>query len=174
MMRKALLTASILALAAAPAMAQTPAPPPWALSLGLWYGHNLKESDSGSGDKTSNLTGPEIRLDYALDQNWSLYGDLVVFNTVGTSSNNGWGSRVAIGASHLWDFGAWHPYVGPKLGYISGRGVEDGAIVGPELGLRYDLAGKSYLYAQLAYDHDTRNAFNEGIVNGGLGVGLRF
>ena len=174
MMRKALLTASILALAAAPAMAQTPAPPPWALSLGLWYGHNLKESDSGSGDKTSNLTGPEIRLDYALVQNWSLYGDLVVFNTVGTSSNNGWGSRVAIGASHLWDFGAWHPYVGPKLGYISGRGVEDGAIVGPELGLRYDLAGKSYLYAQLAYDHDTRNAFNEGIVNGGLGVGLRF
>jgi hypothetical protein len=53
----------------APAMAQPPALSPWALSLGLWYGHNLKESDSGSGDKTSNLTGPEVRLDYALNQN---------------------------------------------------------------------------------------------------------
>lgn len=173
-MKKALLTASILTLAAFPAMAQTAAPSPWALSLGLWYGHNLKESDSGSGDKTSNLTGPEIRLDYALNENWSLYGDLVVFNTMGTSSNNGWGSRVALGASHQWHHGAWHPYVGPKLGYISGRGVEDGAIVGPEVGVRYDLAGKSFLYAQLAYDHDTRNAFNKGIVNGGLGVGVKF
>lgn len=172
-MRKALLTLSILSLAAAPAMAETLAASPWALSLGLWYGHNLKESDSGSGDKTSNLTGPEVRLDYALNQNWSLYGDLVVFNTMGTSSDNGWGSRLAIGASHQWTHGAWHPYVGPKLGYISGRGVEDGAIVGPELGVRYDFAAKSFLYAQLAYDHDTRNAFDEGIVNGAFGVGVR-
>ncbi len=173
-MRKALLAATMATLAGAPAMAQTPATSPWALSLGLWYGHNLKESDSGSGDKTSNLAGPEFRLDHALNQHWSVYGDLVVFNTMGTSSDDGWGSRLAIGASHQWDFGAWHPYVGPKLGYISGRGVEDGAIVGPELGVRFDLGGKSYLYTQVAYDHDTRNAFNEGIVNGGVGIGVRF
>lgn len=173
-MRRALLGVTMVALTMDPAMAQPPDPSPWALSLGLWYGHNLKESDSGSGDKTSNLTGPELRLDYALNQSWSVYGDLVVFNTMGTSSDNGWGSRLAIGASHHWDFGAWHPYAGPKLGYISGRGVEDGAVIGPELGVRYDLPGKSFLYAQVAYDHDTRNAFDEGIVNGGLGVGVRF
>lgn len=173
-MRTALLAATMLTLAGAPAMAQTPTTSPWTLSLGLWYGHNLKESDSGSGDKTSNLTGPEFRLDYALNPSWSVHGDLVVFNTMGTAGNNGWGSQIAVGASHQWDFGAWHPYVGPKLGYISGRGVEDGAIIGPEVGVRFDLAQNTFMYAQLGYDHDTRNDFNKGIVNGGLGVGLRF
>ena len=67
-MLRVLLGALLLTLTAAQAGAQTPtdSEPRWALSLGPWYGHNLKETDSGSSDKTSDLLGPELRLDYAL------------------------------------------------------------------------------------------------------------
>jgi OmpA family len=154
---------------------QTPEPAPkWALSLGPWYGHNLKETNSGNNEKSSDLVGPELRLDYALTPSWSVYGDLVGFNTIGTSSDDGWGGRAALGVSHQWNLGAWHPFIGPKVGYISGKGVQDGVIVGPELGVRFDVARDTFLYAQAAYDHDTRNDFDEGIINGGLGLGLRF
>lgn len=98
---RALLIAGLPSIFGVPATAETLAASPWTLSLGSWYGHDLKESDSGSGDKTSNLTGPE-------------------------------------------------------------------------LGVRHDPLGRSYLYAQAAYGHDIRNAFNKGIVNGGVGVGVRF
>jgi len=172
-MRHLLLAASLLTLAGSTAMAGTPGSP-WDVSLGLWYGHNLKETDSGSGDKTSNLAGPDLRFGYALNESWSVFGDLVLFNTMGSAGDNGWGSSIAIGASHQWNLGDWHPYVGPKLGYISGKGVEDGAIIGPEAGVKLDLAPNLFLYGQVGYDHDTRNSFDKGIVNGGLGVGTRF
>jgi hypothetical protein len=161
--------------AAAPPVAPPPPPPPkWAVSLGPWYGHNLKETNSGGQSKTSDLVGPELRVDYALTSNWSLYGDLVGFNTIGTSSDDGWGGRAALGVSHQWNLGAWHPFIGPKVGYISGKGVQDGGIVGPEIGVRFDVARDVFLYAQAAYDHDFRNDFNKGIINGGVGAGYRF
>jgi hypothetical protein len=103
-----------------------------------------------------------------------LSGDLVGFNTIGTSSDDGWGGRAALGLSHQWNLGAWHPFIGPKVGYISGKGVQDGGIVGPELGVRFDVARDVFLYAQAAYDHDFRNAVDEGIINGGIGGGYRF
>jgi hypothetical protein len=86
---------------------QMPEPAPkWALSLGPWYGHNLKETNSGNNEKSSDLVGPELRLDYALTPSWSVYGDLVGFNTIGTSSDDGWGGRAALGVSHQWNLGA--------------------------------------------------------------------
>ena len=36
--------------------------------------------------------------------------------------------------------------------------------------MKFELARNTFLYAQLGYDHDIRNNFNKGIVNGGLGV----
>ena len=160
--------------AAAPSPAPPPPPPKWAVSLGPWYGHNLKETNSGDDEKSSDLVGPELRVEYALTSRWLVYGDLVGFNTIGTSSNDGWGGRAALGLNHQWNLGAWHPFIGPKVGYISGKGVQDGAIVGPELGVRFDVARDVFLYAQAAYDHDFRNDFDEGIINGGIGAGYRF
>jgi outer membrane protein OmpA-like peptidoglycan-associated protein len=160
--------------AAAPAVPPPALPPKWAVSLGPWYGHNLKETNSGSQEKSSDLVGPELRADYALTPNWSLYGDLVGFNTIGTSSDDGWGGRAALGVSHQWNLGAWHPFIGPKIGYVGGKGVQDGGLVGPELGVRFDVARDVFLYAQAAYDHTFRNDFDEGIINGGIGAGYRF
>jgi outer membrane protein OmpA-like peptidoglycan-associated protein len=166
---------SPVAAAPPPAPPSPPPPPPkWAVSLGPWYGHNLKETNAGDNDKSSDLVGPELRLGYALTPSWSVHGDLVGFNTIGTSSDDGWGGRAALGFSHQWNLGAWHPFIGPRAGYISGKGVQDGMIAGPELGVRLDVAGDVFLYAQAAYDHDFRNDLDEGIINGGIGAGFRF
>lgn len=160
--------------------ARPPAPPPrlpplkWEASLGPWSGYNLKETDAGNHKKSSDLIGPDVRVGYDLTPNWSVYGDLVVFNTVGTASNDGWGFRPAVGAAHQWNLGAWHPSIGPKVGYIAGRGVEDGLVAGPELGLKYDIARDWFLYGRTAYDHDFCNDLNQGIINGGIGVGARW
>ena len=155
-----------------------PAPPPpplkWAASLGPWVGWNLREKDPGNPDKKSTLVGPELRFEYSITPNWVVFVDGAAFNTVGTSANDGWGGRGIGGISHQWNLGAWHPFIGPHGGYIGGKGVQDGALVGPEIGVNYDVSRNFFLYARAAYDHDFRNEFTQGIVNGGLGAGYRF
>ncbi|MEO1018381.1 MAG: outer membrane beta-barrel protein [Pseudomonadota bacterium] len=160
--------AMLIGLAASPALAQSQ--PKWELSVGPWAGYNIKETN----DKSSTLVGAEFRLDYAYSSRWSTYIDLVRFNTVGTSSNNGFGGRRTIGLKHRFDFGDWQASIGPKIGHISGKGVQDGLVIGPEIGAAYDLSPQTFLYARFAYDHDSRNKLNEGIFNGGLGVGFRY
>jgi hypothetical protein len=52
--------------------------------------------------------------------------------------------------------------------------VQDGVIIGPELGVNFDVARHVFLYARAAYDHDFRNDIKGGIINGGVGAGYRF
>jgi hypothetical protein len=52
-----------------------------------------RPSDNGHNDKSSNLVGPEVRLDCALTPSWSVYGDLVGPNTMSSSAIDGWGGR---------------------------------------------------------------------------------
>lgn len=160
---------------AAPAAPPPPAPKPpkWFVSLGPWYGYNLRETDRND-DLTSNLVGPDLRLGYYLTPNWVVKADGVLFNTVGTSAKDGWGARGLAGISHVWDLGAWEPFIGPHVGYIAGRGTQDGVFVGPELGVNYELHRNMFLYARAGYDNNFRNDFGQGIVNGGLGAGYRW
>lgn len=160
---------------AAPAAPPPPAPKPpkWFVSLGPWYGYNLRETDRND-DLTSNLVGPDLRLGYYLTPNWVVKADGVLFNTVGTSAKDGWGARGLAGISHVWDLGAWEPFIGPHVGYIAGRGTQDGVFAGPELGVNYELHRNMFLYARAGYDNNFRNDFGQGIVNGGLGAGYRW
>src|SRR5512132_2672389 len=100
---------------AAPPPAPAPAPTPkWEASLGPWYGYNLRESDRND-DLTSSLLGPELRVGYSLTPNWKIFADGVLFNTIGTSDNDGWGGRGMGGVTHQWNLGAWHPFIGPHF-----------------------------------------------------------
>ena len=144
------------------------------MSLGPWYGYNIREKDPGNPLKSSSLVGPELRVDYAITPNWVVLIDGAAFNTVGTSESDGWGGRGIIGIHHQWNLGAWHPFIGPHGGYIGGKGVQDGALIGPEMGVNVDLDRQWFVYARAAYDHDFRNEWTQGIANGGLGAGYRF
>ena len=77
-------------------------------------------------------------------------------------------------SSYQWNLGDWHPFIGPVGGYILGKGVEDGFILGPEVGLKYDVARNWALYARAGYGHNFRNELNQGIFNGALGAAYRF
>ena len=162
----------------APVVAAPPPPPPpplkWAASAGAWYGYNIREKDPGNPLKSSNLVGPELRLEYSITPNWIVFADGAAFNTVGTSESNGWGYRGVGGISHVWNIGNWHPFIGPHAGYTGGKGTQDGILIGPEVGVNYDVSRNFFLYARAAYDHNFRNEWNQGIANGGLGAGYRF
>jgi outer membrane protein OmpA-like peptidoglycan-associated protein len=166
-----------------PVAAAPPPPPPppppapkWAATLGPWYGYNIKEKDKKGGEnqKSSHLIGPNVRIGYSLTPNWSVFADGAAFNTISTSVDDGWGGRGVGGFTHQWNVGAWHPFIGPHGGYIGGKGVEDGALIGPEVGVNYDIAEKWFLYGRAGYDHDFRNEPSQGIINGGIGVGARW
>jgi outer membrane protein OmpA-like peptidoglycan-associated protein len=162
-----------------PPVAKAPPPPPepkGSVSLGVWYGYNLKERDNTpTGDqKSSNLLGPEVRVDYEVVPSLLLMGEGAAFNTIGTSQNDGWGGRFAAGPAYQANLGNVHPYIGVVGGYIFGKGVEDGAIVGPEIGVKFDLSRQWNIYARAGYDYNVRNELGQGIINGGLGAAYRF
>lgn len=172
------------------AKAPPPPPPPPAkkgsVALGGWYGHNLRERDpkevrdaeggivSRTGDKSSNLVGPELRVDYEVVPGLLLLGEGAAFNTLSSSASDGWGGRMAAGPAYQADLGDWHPYIGVVGGYVLGKGVQDGAIVGPELGVKYDFSRDWGMYARAGYDYQFRNDIDQGIINAGLGAAYRF
>jgi len=160
-----------------PVVAPPPPPPPplkWAATLGPWVGWNLRESDPGNPTKQSLLVGPEVSIKYAITPNWVADVAGAGFNTVGTSQNDGWGGRGVAGIRHQWNLGAWHPSIGPEVGYIFGKGTQDGVVLGPVVGLDVDLTKNMFLYSKVGYDHNFRNEITQGIVNGGLGMGYRW
>jgi outer membrane protein OmpA-like peptidoglycan-associated protein len=160
--------------AAAPPPPPPPPAPKWEATLGPWYGYNIREKDGGNPQKSSSLVGPDLRIGYSLTRNWSIFAEGTAFNTIGTSQDDGWGGRGVGGFSHQWNLGAWHPFIGPHGGYIGGKGVQDGALIGPEVGVNYDVARNWFLYGRAGYDHVFRNDFGQGIINGSIGAGARW
>jgi outer membrane protein OmpA-like peptidoglycan-associated protein len=158
------------------AVAPPPPPPPpkWSVSLGPWAGYNLKETDSGSG-KTAWLLGPNLAVEYLATPNVPIRVNGMVFNTIGTSENDGWGIGADVGAGYQFNIGNFKPYIGPHIGYIAGKGVQDSPYVGPEAGAKFDFGPNWYMYGKVAYDVlFLRNSIGDGIINGGLGAGYRF
>lgn len=164
---------------AAPAPAPTPvaeaAPAPaaplrWAFTIGPFLGYNLQ--DNGD-DKTSWLPGAEIGVEYLLTPNVVASVNYAGFYAV-HAENEGYGGRGVAGLDLQGNFGGARPYVGLNAGYIYGDGIDDSFLVGPEVGTRFDLSPRSFLYARVAYDWVTNNGWDDGVVNGGLGVGFRF
>ncbi len=167
--------------AEAPAPAPMPEPAPeeprrFIFALGPVYGHNFGESDGeGKNDKTENdLVGAELTFrvlpgflgGVSLKQMglWSLNG-----------IDDGLTGRSVASLDFAPDFGIFRPTLAINGGGVYGKGVQDGFVVGPEL--RFDVApfGGFNIGLKAAYDYQFRNAgWDEGIVWGGLDLGIRF
>lgn len=163
---------------APPPVVQAPPPPPerlpFAVGLGVWYGYNLKETDTDS-DKTSHLVGPQLTAEYAVTPNITIGADVAGYNTLDTSADDGNGLRASGLLGYQWNLGSLHPHIGAHAGYITGKGVQDGFLTGPNIGVKYDLSRSVYLFTKAAYDIiPWRNSVDQGIVNGSVGAGLRF
>jgi hypothetical protein len=68
------------------------------------------------------------------------------------------------------------PILGINAGGVYGKGVQDGVVVGPEIGLDITLLQNVAMRAFAAYDYQFRNSgdWDEGILWGGLNFGVRF
>ena len=67
------------------------------------------------------------------------------------------------------------PILGINGGGVYGSGVQDGFVVGPEIGLGLDLIENVAMRAYVAYDYQFRQPdWDEGILWGGLNFGVRF
>ncbi len=102
--------------APAPVVAAPPPPPPpplkWAVTLGPWYGYNLKEVDSGGSDKTANLVGADLGISYYATPWLPITVSQQGFNTLNTSHDDGWGGRSTLGIGYEAPTGVVKPYVG--------------------------------------------------------------
>ncbi|MGZ8995179.1 MAG: OmpA family protein [Rhodospirillales bacterium] len=163
----------------APVERASPVPfvPRGAIAFGPWYGYSIKENDEtvDENDKSAHLAGGNLILDFFATESLPLTLNLVAFNTIGTSRDDGMGYRATLGpAWELNPLGAFRPYLGINGGYVLGKGVQDGPLVGPELGFKVGFTEQMYMYTKVGYDYLFRNGWDEGIINGGLGVGFRF
>ena len=69
----------------------------------------------------------------------------------------------------------FRPFLSANFGGVYGEGVQDGLVVGPELGFDIGITESTVLRAKVAYDYQFRNAgWDEGILWGGLNFGLQF
>ncbi|HET6466862.1 MAG TPA: OmpA family protein [Geminicoccaceae bacterium] len=159
--------------APAPAAARRePAPAPGAeprralFSVGLLYGFNL--SDDDSGDKTSHLAGANLGFDYRLTDWASLSLEQAGFYNF-FAEDEGFGGRSAAGLDFTLGLGNVIPYVGGNFGYIYGSGIEDDFFAGPEIGLNLGP-----VTAKVAYDMPFNRSLDEGIIFTTIGLGLQF
>jgi OmpA family len=147
-------------------------PGPFAFTIGPMYGHNFGETDDGG---ENDLAGAQLGISVlpgflggvSLKQGafWSFNGD-----------DDGLTGRSVAALELAPDLGIVRPILAANLGGVYGKGVQDGFVAGPEIGLDITLVQNLAMRAFAAYDYQFRNSgdLDEGILWGGLNFGVRF
>jgi hypothetical protein len=160
----------------APAEVEPAAPPeepgPFAFTIGPMYGHNFGETDDGG---ENDLAGVQLAFNVlpgflggvSLKQGllWSFNGD-----------DDGPTGRSVAALEFAPDLGVVRPILGINGGGVYGKGVQDGFVVGPEIGLDVTFLQNVAMRVFAAYDYQFRNSgdLDDGILWGGLNFGVRF
>jgi hypothetical protein len=146
-------------------------PGPFAFTIGPMYGHNFGETNDGG---ENDLAGAQLTFDVlpgflggvSLKQGllWSFNGE-----------DDGFTGRSVAALGFAPDLGIVRPILAINGGGVYGAGVQDGFVVGPEIGLGLDLLENVAMRAYVAYDYQFRQPeWDEGILWGGLNFGIRF
>jgi hypothetical protein len=161
---------------APPPEVEPAAPPeerrPFAFTIGPMYGHNFGETNDGS---ENDLAGVQLAFNVlpgflggvSLKQGllWSFNGQ-----------DDGPTGRSVAALEFAPDLGIVRPILGVNAGGVYGKGVQDGVVVGPEIGLDVTFLQNIAMRVFAAYDYQFRNSsdWDEGILWGGLNFGVRF
>jgi OmpA family len=167
--------APVVAAPVAPAPVEEPEPEPEpetsVLTIGPLYGHNFGETNDGG---ENDLIGGEIVYNafpgflggMSLKQ-----AGLYSFN----GDNDGLVGRSVASLDFAPDLGIVRPFLSANFGGVYGQGVQDGLVVGPEVGLNINLIEGVAMRAKVAYDYQFRQPdLDEGILWTGLGFGIGF
>lgn len=150
--------------------------PPYTADPGPRAG-NWEATLSGAGlsdsDFDSNNFGAGGSLGYYINKNFIVtfkqglqFGD----NNNSTQVN----ARSVIQAAYQWDWGRWQPYAGMNVGGVYGAGIDDEALFGPEVGMKYYVNETTFLYGNVAYEVPFDDCCKDGVVPYTLGVGFNF
>ena len=91
------------------------------------------------------------------------------------STDDGLAGRSVASLDFAPDLGIFRPSLSANFGGIYGNGVQNGFVAGPEIGFDVTLIKGFTFGLKAAYDYQFRNAgWDEGIVWGGLDLGIRF
>lgn len=160
---------------AAPVEVEPAAPPEepdrFAFTVGPMYGHNFGETNDGG---ENDLVGAQLTFDVlpgflggvSLKQGllWSFNGE-----------DDGFTGRSVAAVGFAPDLGVVRPILAINAGGVYGAGVQDGVVVGPEIGLGLNLIENVAMRLFAAYDYQFRQPeWDEGILWGGLNIGVRF
>jgi OmpA family len=152
--------------------AAPPAERPFAFTIGPMYGHNFGETNDGG---ENDLAGVQLAFNVlpgflggvSLKQGllWSFNGH-----------DDGPTGRSVAAVEFAPDLGIVRPILGVNAGGVYGKGVQDGVVVGPEIGLDLTFLQNVAMRVFAAYDYQFRNSgdWDEGILWGGLNFGVRF
>jgi OmpA family len=160
--------------AAPPPEVEPAAPPaerPFEFTIGPMYGHNFGETNEGG---ENDLAGVQLTFNVlpgflggvALKQGllWSFNGH-----------DDGFTGRSVAALELAPDLGIVRPILAVNGGGVYGEGVQDGAVVGPEIGLDVNFLQNVAMRVFAAYDYQFRNPdWDDGILWGGLNIGVRF
>jgi hypothetical protein len=140
-------------------------------TIGPIYGHNFGETNDGA---ENDLLGGE--LTYSILPGF--LGGVSLKQAVLYSFNgedDGLNGRSVASLDFAPDLGIVRPILAANFGGVYGSGVQDGLVVGPEIGLNINLIEGLAMRAKVAYDYQFRQPdFDEGILWTGLGFGVAF
>ncbi|MGH6920674.1 MAG: hypothetical protein ACREJ0_23565, partial [Geminicoccaceae bacterium] len=140
-------------------------------TIGPIYGHNFGETNDGA---ENDLLGGEIT--YSAFPGF--LGGVSLKQAVLYSFNgqdDGLNGRSVVSLDFAPDLGIVRPFLAANFGGVYGSGVQDGLVVGPEVGLNLDLIEGLAMRAKVAYDYQFRQPdIDEGILWTGLGFGVSF
>jgi OmpA family len=140
-------------------------------TVGPIYGHNFGETDDGG---ENDLVGGQITYSFLP----GFLGGMSLKQAILYSFNgdhDGANGRSIVSLDFAPDLGIFRPILAANFGGVYGSGVQNGLVAGPEIGFNIDVFEGVDLRATAAYDYQFRNSdFDDGIIWGGLGLGVAF
>ncbi len=150
--------------------------PPFTLDPGPHAG-NWEATLTGTGQSDDDFDEPNLGVAGSLGY---YYSKNVLFTfkqaMLESSANDSTliSARSVMQAAYQWDYAKWQPYMGVNIGGIYGAGVDDEAIVGPEVGIKYFVNESTFVFGNVAYEVPVDDCCRDGVVPYSVGIGFDF
>jgi len=82
--------------------------------------------------------------------------------------------RTILQAAYQWDRGKWQPYIGMNVGGVYGGAVDNEAVAGPEIGLKYFVNESTFVFGNIGYEVPVDECCGDGVVPYSVGIGFDF
>ena len=151
----------------------------WGFSPGDWE-LTIQGSGTSDDDIDNTVASMETSLGYFFTKGFELgLRQGVLYSDPDTGSDR-WNASTRAFADYHFDLGRLRPFLGVNFGYLYGDDVEETFIAGPEVGLKYFVQRKAFLYLLGEYNFtfedsdDIEDNYEDGRFVYALGLGVNW